>query len=89
VVRRWCNIYEAAARSGADTAGPPARAQSTGEILREVWAREGVSGLYVGCNAQLLTTVLKAGLLLMGKEQAMALTLRLLSSRRRITTRRL
>jgi aspartate-semialdehyde dehydrogenase/adenine nucleotide transporter 17 len=56
-------------------------------LLRELWRREGARGLYVGFSAQLFTTVLKAGLLLAGKERALALTLRLLSSRRRLRTR--
>lgn len=58
-----------------------AGAKSAAALLREIWAAEGVGGLYLGCSAQLLTTVLKAGLLLMGKEKALALARALLRRR--------
>lgn len=68
--------------SGGAGQAPPQSVRSTSEstvaLLQRIWAEDGVRGLYVGCSAQLLTTVLKAGLLLMGKEKALALALALL-----------
>lgn len=63
---------------GGGGASARARAPGMAELLREIWTEQGVRGMYVGCSAQLLTTVLKAGLLLMGKEQALVLALALL-----------
>ena len=56
------------------------RAQSKGtlELLSDITHAQGLGGLYRGCEAQLLSTVLKSGLLLMSKEQVLRLTLALL-----------
>lgn len=62
-----------------DAARPPAQQPAgTAELLAAIWRAEGARGLYKGCDAQLLTTVLKSGLLLMSKEQVLRLTIRLL-----------
>ncbi|CAM9853733.1 unnamed protein product [Scytosiphon promiscuus] len=47
---------------GGDTRG-------IGEVMLDILRREGLGGLYAGCGAQLLHTILKSALLLATKEQ--------------------
>jgi hypothetical protein len=48
------------------------------QVLSLLWSRDGVAGLFKGCDAQLFNTVLKSALLLMTKEQLDQWTTRLL-----------
>jgi len=61
------------AHANGDGAQSPTRLQSSRltmvEVIHEIWRREGLSGLYRGCDAQIFTAVTKSGILLTAKEK--------------------
>jgi hypothetical protein len=61
----------------------PSLGDSMGQVLVNIGAREGLSGYFRGCSAQLFNTVLKSALLLMTKEQIYTYTMRVLYALRR------
>eukprot|EP00550_Attheya_septentrionalis_P008529 CAMPEP_0198286582 /NCGR_PEP_ID=MMETSP1449-20131203/5643_1 /TAXON_ID=420275 /ORGANISM="Attheya septentrionalis, Strain CCMP2084" /LENGTH=538 /DNA_ID=CAMNT_0043984367 /DNA_START=167 /DNA_END=1783 /DNA_ORIENTATION=+ len=53
------------------------RNESLWNVLRQIFAQDGVAGLYKGCNMQLLLTMLKSALLMMVRERITITTRRL------------
>ncbi|CAN0386953.1 unnamed protein product [Ectocarpus fasciculatus] len=61
----------ASSASAADRGGGATGGETNGmaTVLVDIFRREGIGGLYAGCGAQLLHTILKSALLLATKEQ--------------------